>query len=75
MRWVRLAPGLGQAIEDIRAEVDPVRPDDRARLWMELDLAEKLGVSQANEDPAASKNPVLKSISFLKPSVNPSLKR
>jgi hypothetical protein len=42
---------------------------------MELDLAEKLGVSQANEDPAASKNPVLKSISFLKPSVNPSLKR
>jgi hypothetical protein len=46
-----------QAVQDIRAEIDTVRPDDRARFGVNPDPFEKLQILQGNEDPATTGDP------------------
>src|ERR1017187_335145 len=46
-----------EAVQDIRAEVDSIGPDDRPRFGVHPDLFEKFHILQRTEDPAAAGNP------------------
>src|ERR1039457_4219685 len=46
-----------EAVQNIRAEVDSIGPDDRPHFGVHPDLSEEFNVLQWNEDPAAAGNP------------------
>jgi hypothetical protein len=47
----------GEAVQDIRAEIHAIGPDDRPRFGVHPDLFEEFNILQWNEDPAAAGNP------------------